>query len=596
MSIAQIGLPNNPQQLIQLAQQGNVAALGKLAQLQKQAQMMKAVQSNQAMQAQEPPTVMQQTAQQVEGAGGIASPVAMARGGRVRRFSSGGGNDAPSEWRLLIPAALAGDVLAQRALGSVATGLGYPSVRALIADAATATGKNAASAVGKRMPASPKSAAGRAGVLGLLGSTLYDTASTDTEDFRKRFGMETDDPSFLGDLAARGLGAASNLGNAATLGYAEQYFRDKQEKKETPSAAPKQDPSKEPDYTKTDPASDSERSWTGGYLPNTNGQPIEAKGSAEEQAMARAYNTWLAANPMPKPPSGIAAAAPGAADAGPPAEPPTAPPAFRGPPAPEPDEPDAGGLAAVAPGARAAMREKVNEAQRNAAYARNAYQSEMLNRLKPQQEAWYQTLGRIGGHLAKGNGQMNQSALQTLAGAAPGLIADMDMRAKATRDWENQAAQLGIDTSDRYAKQAMSELEGAYKDDAQDRADKKTALEERKVSISEKDRDTKNKLAEKRIVLQEQTRAAITRIQLAKAEASAKGQQLKPDMVFKMAQQAYAKAKEMGLSDTDAEEASNRIRMEAYVTNNELARSSASGTIPSAAAGISGPVSPPKWK
>lgn len=515
MSIAQIGLPNNPQQLIQLAQQGNVAALGKLAQLQKQAQMMKAVQSNQAMQAQEPPTVMQQTAQQVEGAGGIASPVAMARGGRVRSFQSGGAN-APEMFNVLPSGSWRGS-----------------------------------------QPVPPVS------------------DDNDTSP------------------AERGLAWLLERMGALKEGAKHAWNQKNGEPRaDTRREAPKAD-RRDIAYD----APDSERKWTGTYIPGTNGQPIEVKGSAEEQAMARAYNIWLAANPMPRAaPSGIAAAAPGAADAadaGLPAEQPAAPPAAMGPPTPPPtpDEPDAGGLAAVAPGARAAMREKANEAQRNAAYARNAYQSEMLNRLKPQQEAWYQTLGRIGGHLAKGNGQMNQSALQTLAGAAPGLIADMDMRAKATRDWENQAAQLGIDTSDRYAKQAMSELEGAYKDDAQDRADKKTALEERKVNISEKDRDTKNKLAEKRIVLQEQTRAAITRIQLAKAEASAKGQQLKPDMVFKMAQQAYAKAKEMGLSDTDAEEASNRIRMEAYVTNNELARSSASGTIPSAAAGASGPLS-----
>lgn len=534
MSIAQIGLPNNPQQLIQLAQQGNVAALGKLAQLQKQAQMMKAVQSNQAMQAQEPPTVMQQTAQQVEGAGGIASPVAMARGGRVRSFQSGGVN-APEMFSVLPSGSWRGS-----------------------------------------QPVPP--------------------VSDDNDTSPAERGLAW--------LIER-MGA---LKEGAKHAWNQKNGEPRADTRESPAQPNRHDIRYDaPDNPRSAPSEpalvngvvEDNAQWLGNRLPAGELQAWARSRDPNNHRMLKAY---LRAYPddesklseTSSAPSGLAAAAPGATAVAQPPATPSAP--MMGPPAPEPDEPDAGGLAAVAPGARAAMREKANEAQRNAAYARNAYQSEMLNRLKPQQEAWYQTLGRIGGHLAKGNGQMNQSALQTLAGAAPGLIADTDMRAKATRDWENQAAQLGIDTSDRYAKQAMSELEGAYKDDAQDRADKKTALEERKVNISEKDRDTKNKLAEKRIVLQEQTRAAITRIQLAKAEASAKGQQLKPDMVFKMAQQAYAKAKEMGLSDTDAEEASNRIRMEAYVTNNELARSSASGTIPSAAAGTSGPVSPPKWK
>ncbi len=72
------------------------------------------------------------------------------------------------------------------------------------------------------------------GSLGALGATALTTASTPTDQYRKRFAMETDDPSFMGDLAARGLGAASDLGNAMTFGYAGKFFKDKQEQENTP--------------------------------------------------------------------------------------------------------------------------------------------------------------------------------------------------------------------------------------------------------------------------------------------------------------------------------------------------------------------------
>lgn len=60
------------------------------------------------------------------------------------------------------------------------------------------------------------------GALGVLAGTASDVANTDTEDYRKRFGLETDDPSLLGDVAVRTLGAASDLGNNMTMGLAQK--------------------------------------------------------------------------------------------------------------------------------------------------------------------------------------------------------------------------------------------------------------------------------------------------------------------------------------------------------------------------------------
>lgn len=73
------------------------------------------------------------------------------------------------------------------------------------------------------------SGAGRLGAGAALATTALDTATTDTEQYRKRFGLETDDPSFLGDVGVRALGAASDLGNALTFGMAGKLYRDRQE-------------------------------------------------------------------------------------------------------------------------------------------------------------------------------------------------------------------------------------------------------------------------------------------------------------------------------------------------------------------------------
>lgn len=72
-------------------------------------------------------------------------------------------------------------------------------------------------------------AVGKLAALPALISTGVDTAGTSTEDYRKRFALETNDPSFLGDIGVRALGAASDLGNALTFGQAGKLYRDKQQ-------------------------------------------------------------------------------------------------------------------------------------------------------------------------------------------------------------------------------------------------------------------------------------------------------------------------------------------------------------------------------
>lgn len=70
-------------------------------------------------------------------------------------------------------------------------------------------------------------AVGKVAAIPALVATAVETASTPTEQYRKRFGMETNDPSFLGDVGVRALGAASDFGNILTRGTAGSMYRDK---------------------------------------------------------------------------------------------------------------------------------------------------------------------------------------------------------------------------------------------------------------------------------------------------------------------------------------------------------------------------------
>jgi hypothetical protein len=74
---------------------------------------------------------------------------------------------------------------------------------------------------------------GKLGAVGALATTAFTVADTNTDDYRKRFGLETKDPSLLGDMGVRLLGAASDLGNIGTFGLAGELagYRDLEEKK-----------------------------------------------------------------------------------------------------------------------------------------------------------------------------------------------------------------------------------------------------------------------------------------------------------------------------------------------------------------------------
>lgn len=81
-------------------------------------------------------------------------------------------------------------------------------------------------------------ATGRVAAIPALVGTGLEVADTSTEDYRKRFGLETKDPSLLGDIGVRALGAASDLGDVLTFGQASRFYRDKQGRGAAQQAAP----------------------------------------------------------------------------------------------------------------------------------------------------------------------------------------------------------------------------------------------------------------------------------------------------------------------------------------------------------------------
>lgn len=103
-----------------------------------------------------------------------------------------------------------------------------------------------------------------------LGATAYNTFNTPTEDYRTRFGLETNDPSFLGDLGVRALGAASDLGSVLTFGAADRFYRDKQQAPQ--EAIPTQAPAAAPAPAEAVPTGPSTR---GGAAPRP--APVDPK-------------------------------------------------------------------------------------------------------------------------------------------------------------------------------------------------------------------------------------------------------------------------------------------------------------------------------
>lgn len=75
---------------------------------------------------------------------------------------------------------------------------------------------------------------GKLGTVSALASTGFAVADTPTEQYRERFGVGDYNPEdsngmlFAKDLGVRALGAASDLGNAMTLGQAGRFYADKQ--------------------------------------------------------------------------------------------------------------------------------------------------------------------------------------------------------------------------------------------------------------------------------------------------------------------------------------------------------------------------------
>lgn len=99
-------------------------------------------------------------------------------------------------------------------------------LRAKVQNATTPSAAKPATKLGLRRVAN---VAGKVAAPLALADTAFKTANTPTEDFRTRFGLETDSPSLAGDIGVRALGAASELGDSLTLGLAgDKLFRDRQ--------------------------------------------------------------------------------------------------------------------------------------------------------------------------------------------------------------------------------------------------------------------------------------------------------------------------------------------------------------------------------
>lgn len=142
-------------------------------------------------------------------------------------FANGG--DVP-EWdvddtvKTAVIGGVGGAYGAAKAINSVPSVIGSaPNAPVTAGQVAKKVGGFAKSALGEM----PKSAGAKLGVVGALGSTAFTTATTPTEKYRERFGFQTDNPSFAGDLAMRALGAASDLPSNFTGGVLGKHlYRD----------------------------------------------------------------------------------------------------------------------------------------------------------------------------------------------------------------------------------------------------------------------------------------------------------------------------------------------------------------------------------
>lgn len=76
------------------------------------------------------------------------------------------------------------------------------------------------------------------GALGAAGYGVYQGLNTDTDQYAKRFGLESTEPGFLRDVGVRALGVASDIGDGLLVGAPQAFgaFRDKNEPPPTPDA------------------------------------------------------------------------------------------------------------------------------------------------------------------------------------------------------------------------------------------------------------------------------------------------------------------------------------------------------------------------
>lgn len=239
MSIAQDAqamqakLQGNTQALQAMAAEGNMAALLALKEMLESRQYAQAMKANSNMQIPELDPVLTQLTGRLQ----ETEP--------QREFADAGMADTntdPSAWRIGAPALVGGAAyLASTVRDLRAMGVSAADITAELARRMPKTAQAAraiADAVKTVTPELPKGKLSGLGALGALGTTAFDAATTDDKAYRKRFGMdEPDEHTFAGDLGVRALGAASDLGDALTFGYASKFFRDKQEERANPKPA-----------------------------------------------------------------------------------------------------------------------------------------------------------------------------------------------------------------------------------------------------------------------------------------------------------------------------------------------------------------------
>ncbi|ENU86118.1 hypothetical protein [Acinetobacter sp. CIP 102129] len=202
---------------------------------------------------------------------------------------------------------------AAKVINSVPSIIGSaPNTPTTAGQVAKGVGRIASNGLKSSIGTTPKSLAGKAGVIGALGVTALDTATTPTEQYRERFGLGAYDPDdsngmlFAKDLGVRALGAASDLGNNMTLGLAGKFYQDKQNLATQPNTTP---PTTKPDAKVADTAAkaaEKAKADTAAQAANntqqpsdfpTTQQPIGQQQNSDPYAIQQKGNSFSYANP-----------------------------------------------------------------------------------------------------------------------------------------------------------------------------------------------------------------------------------------------------------------------------------------------------------